>query len=174
MKRENIVTFSAISLVALAAIAGFAYYSFAATTGKETGLNASSINQFGYGRHWQGNNLTSEQKAQLETNRAAAETKHEAVEKAVEANDYTGWVAAITQINANAPILEKINAENFAKLVEAHTYREKAQTILQELGLEGQGFGLGLGQGGKGGFGRMMSGGGMMGGWGGPGDADDN
>lgn len=65
--------------------------------------------------------------------------KKAAVDLAIENNDYSAWVAAHKE---NAPVLEKINAENFSKLVEAHNLmksgdKESAKAIMDELGIEG-------------------------------------
>lgn len=63
---------------------------------------------------------------------------HEAVETAIENNDYNAFVAAIR----DTPLAEKITSRaDFEKMVEAHTLkesgdREGARTIFKELGLE--------------------------------------
>ena len=155
---------SAISLVVLAAIGGMAFYSSAATnsgvTSTAPGGNASAgPGNTIFGRHWGGRQLTAAEQTQLDAKRADAQVKFEAVQKALTANDYDAWVAAIKAINPDAPILSKINSTNFSKFAEAHTDIRNARAILKDLGIEGPGYGIGMGQG----FGR----GGMMGGFGG-------
>lgn len=177
MRKENIIRLSAVSLVALAAVVSISYYAFAAsTTTAGNSVGATSTAQFGYGRHWRYGNLNAKQKAALDAKKAAAEARYDAVQKALAANNYDAWVAAVKQINADAPILEKINAGNFSKLFEANADLEKALSIMKELDINGSGFGFGPGKdraGRRGDFSRMMSGG-MMNGWGRLTDSDDN
>lgn len=78
---------------------------------------------------------------------------HEAMHKAIKAEDFEAWKEAA----AETPLSEKITSEaDFSKLVEAHELRENgdfeaAEELLTELGLEGKG-GMGMG----GGMGRGM------------------
>lgn len=91
-----------------------------------------------------------------EEQKSALEEKFSAVDKALEAGDYNAWRAAHQAINANCPLFNKINADNFDRYVEAYKLRKQAQEIMSELGLEpvgrGHGFMPGRGQG----QGRMM------------------
>lgn len=80
--------------------------------------------------------------------------KHEAMEKALENNDYNAW-KELTQGKGRAS--QAITESNFAKFAEAHKLTEEgkyaeADAIRQELGL-GMGHGMGFGQGMK--HGRM-------------------
>lgn len=105
-------------------------------------------------------NLTAEQQAELQTQRAEQEKLREAqqalIQSALDSGDYQAWLKAVGTAN---PLAQKITADNFAKFVEAHKLRQQADQIMSELGLEGQGFGqMGLDQGN--GWGRH---GGMMG-----------
>lgn len=98
---------------------------------------------------------------EMETKRAEMETHRAAVEAAITAGNYETWKAEVTKYNPNSPMLEKITAANFPKLQEMHTYREKAQAIAKELGIEGKGMGMGGGEGmfgGRGGHRGMMGG----------------
>jgi len=61
--------------------------------------------------------------------------KRDAVNAALEAGDYTAWVAAEKAINENCPTLEKINANNFNRYVEAWKLRQQADSIMEELGI---------------------------------------
>jgi len=75
-----------------------------------------------------GSKFTSEQ-------RAAAET-------AIASNDYNAWKTAM----GGNPMTEKITADNFTKFVEAHNLMkegktDEAKTIMEELGVNGIGFG---------------------------------
>ena len=70
---------------------------------------------------------------------------HEAMQKALEAEDFDAWKEAASE----TPMSEKITSESdFSKLVEAHDLRESgdykaAEELLAELGLEGRG-GMGM------------------------------
>lgn len=84
--------------------------------------------------------------------------RHEAMEKALEANNYTAWKNLMP---GQGRVAQVITEENFAKFAEAHKLAEKgdlagAQKIRQELGLglrngagvgmrNGSGFGPGMG-----------------------------
>lgn len=57
----------------------------------------------------------------------------EAVKVALDNSDYDAWLEAV---GADSPIAEKINEDNFSKLVEAHKLQEQAREILEELGLK--------------------------------------
>jgi len=154
-KKSNIITLSAAIFVALIAIGGVTYYSFAADS------NATSTNMFGKFRHM--DNLTIEQQTQLtaemEAKQAEIKAKHDAIQSSLNANDYDAWVKAVGE---NASILQKINKDNFSKYVEANSYMEKAHTIMAELGVDGKGM-MSMGFGGKKGEGGLRGGGcGMM------------
>lgn len=84
--------------------------------------------------------LTEAQKTTIENKRASEEA-------ALKANDYNAWVKAV---GVNAPILEKINATNFSKYVQLYNLRQQENTLMSELGLEGnngRGMGMGAGRG---------------------------
>lgn len=84
--------------------------------------------------------------------------RHEAMEKALETNNYTAWKNLMP---SQGRVTQVITEENFAKFAEAHRLAEKgdltgAQKIRQELGLglrngagvgmrSGSGFGPGMG-----------------------------
>lgn len=59
---------------------------------------------------------------------------NEEVQAAIVAEDYDAFVEALPE---DAPILQKITAENFSKFVELHELQEKAKLLREELGLEG-------------------------------------
>ncbi|MFA5352186.1 MAG: hypothetical protein WC304_02805 [Candidatus Gracilibacteria bacterium] len=84
---------------------------------------------------------------EMETKRAEMETHRSAVEAAITAGDYDTWKAEVTKYDSNSPMLEKITADNFSKLQEMNTYREKVQAIEKDLGIEGRGEGMGMGRG---------------------------
>lgn len=75
------------------------------------------------------------------------QTKEAAVKAALEAGDYNAWVTAEKALNANAPVLQKINADNFSQYVQAYKLETQAQTILTGLGLPGNGMGKMMGAG---------------------------
>ena len=150
------ITAIAASLVALVAVGGLALSSFA-QNGSDSAATAPYLGQKNKGG-WQ--NLSEEAKAELEADRsarrAAAEVRREAVKAAMASGDYNAWAAAH---DADDPMLEMINLENFPKLIQAHDYFESGREIMAELGIEkGQGQGWGkAGSGAKrGACGRMM------------------
>lgn len=72
--------------------------------------------------------------------RGVSRESMEAARTAIEKNDYNAWKAAV----GDNGIAEKINADNFSKLVEAHKLMQdgkydEAKTIREELGLGGAG-----------------------------------
>ena len=84
-----------------------------------------------------------------------SEERHSAMEKALEANDYTAWQKLMQN---RGRVTQVVNKDNFAKFAEAHRLAEKgdlegARKIRQELGL---GLKNGSGQGAMGGFGRGL------------------
>ncbi len=81
--------------------------------------------------------LTEAQKTEMEAKRTAEEA-------ALKANDYNAWVTAV---GSDSPMLKKINATNFSKYVELYNLRQQEKTLMDELGLEGNGRGMGMGAG---------------------------
>ena len=81
--------------------------------------NATSSIRGAFGKFWgkSGQVLTEEQKAEVKT-------KMEAVKAALEAEDYTAWVAAERAINDNSPMLTKVSADNFKEYVANYKERE--------------------------------------------------
>lgn len=108
------------------------------------------------------NNLTDQEKADLEAKRDAQKTemdaKKTAIENALAANDYNAWAAAA---GAESPIAKKITQDNFQTYVDAYNLMKQAHDKLESLGL-GNGELRGEGQIGMMGFGPM-GGNGMMG-----------
>ncbi len=156
MKKSNVMMTGAAALVALVAVAGMAMYTFAQDN---TATDTPTAPFFGRGgMQWQ--NLTDEQKTQLEAQRQAQQEKYQAERdeiNAAMAKGYDAWVTVVKKyMGENAPILSVINTGNFDKYVQAQGYSQQAQTLYDEIGLPGKGFGGCLG----GGFGRH---GGMMG-----------
>lgn len=77
-------------------------------------------------------NHIAEREARMESMREA----HDAIEAAIETNDYNAFVLA----SSGMPMSDKITEENFAKFVEAHDLRESgdiegARAIMNELGI---------------------------------------
>jgi hypothetical protein len=86
------------------------------------------------------------------------QAKRDAAKAAIEDNDYEAWVKAEKAMNENSPALDKINAGNWSKFVEAHKLHTQADSLMQELGLrsgEGRGMGEGMGRHGGRGMGMM-------------------
>lgn len=126
----------ALGIMALTIISTIGISSVTLASSPNTG-NATStaahlrINRMG---HWQNKN-------ENKTNRATETAKRTAVSAALKANDYNAWVKAV---GPNAPILQKINASNFSRFVEAYNLRQQADTIMTELGVN-KGLGMGMG-----------------------------
>jgi len=91
-----------------------------------------------------GQALTSEEKAQrqseMEARRKEMESHREAAQVALSNNDYQAW---LTAVGDNNPWVEKINENNFSRFVEAHRLMEQANEIMAELGIEKGAFGPG-------------------------------
>lgn len=99
-----------------------------------------------------GKNLTDAQKTEIIA-------KTDAIKTALTNNDYTAWVTAEKALNANSPLLSKINSTNFSQYVEAYKLIGQASTIMTSLGINKGGTGM-MGRGGDGlglGFGSMMA-----------------
>ena len=155
---SNIIAISAALLVALAVIAGLTYNTLAADTSTSTDNSANNDNT-GNLPCWRNKNLTPEQQSALEIKIQERQAKSTAVQAALDASDYDAWVKAV---GADAPILGKINRDNFSKLTEAYNDMKKATSIMSDLGVTGTGKGGMIG-----GFFRHMGGGfGMMGSFG--------
>lgn len=103
-----------------------------------TALAASnrSINQELKKINRQSIKLTAEQKAELETKRAAMVNQKEAIEAALTAGDYQAWVNAQQIIDKDCPILTKITPDNFGRYLESWRLRQQAELIDQELGID--------------------------------------
>lgn len=151
MKKSNLVkSIAALSLITM--IGGGIIAAQAASNNANTSTN-NLFNGRGNGKNIENRvKLTDEQIADRQT-------KMDAVRTALTNNDYSAWVAAVTALNANSPLLEKITLSNFTSFVKAHELREEANTIMKELGIENEGIGMGMGGQGKGNRGGM----GMMG-----------
>ena len=155
MKKSNILMTGAAALVALVAVTGIAFMSFAQDETTDTTADKPPCE---FRMHeWQ--NLTEEERAQLEeqmeARRAEMQAKQEAVQAAITAGDYYAWVEAVGE---DCPILEKINEDNFSRYVEAHNYMEQGRAIMEELGVEHGGFGKFGGHKGMRGFGEKLGG----------------
>ena len=128
MKKSSIVISSAAALVAVIAVSGIAFSSFAADS--DTGDTELKRPFFMHG-------LSDETREQIKVDKeiwmAEREAKREEVRAALETGDYNAWVQAVGE---DAPVLEKINADNFSRFVEAHELREQAGSIMEELGFE--------------------------------------
>ena len=157
--KSNIVITSAVTLAALTGAVGLGFSAYA-----QDDTGAADNTFFGPGMNrWE--NLTDEEKAEMEARRAEwenltteeraalaeerqadREARREAMENALESGDYNTWVAAVKEnVGEDAPILEKITADNFAEFVEAGGYMQRGREMMDELGVKGQEFGMGRG-----------------------------
>jgi hypothetical protein len=158
MKRSNIILTSAAALVALVAVSGIALMSYAQTT-TDTTNTADTTSQAPCGQY--GKTLTDEQKAEMEARRTEMEAERAAIRNAI-SQGFDAWVAAVKQYKGeSAPILDEVTADNFNQYAEAQGYMDdaqdlmdKARTIMQEIGIDHPGMGMGKGMGGPGHGGR--------------------
>jgi len=140
MNKSNAIISTAAALVAVIAIGGFAYFSFAQNASSFETESASVSAEAGFkggGHDWK--SLTDEQRAALEARRAARqkemEARREEMGSAIQ-RGYSSWVEAVkNNMGENAPILSQVNEENFGKFSEAHEYMEKGRAIMQEIGV---------------------------------------
>ncbi|MBN2854548.1 hypothetical protein JXK06_03405 [Patescibacteria group bacterium] len=168
MKNKKLMN-TVIALSALALIGGGIIASQAASDASfeaRAGDFMRGENQMGVRGEARGfENLSEEQKLELEEQRASRQAEmqadFEAVEAAILANDYNAWKNAIGE---NNPFAEKVTADNFAKFIEAHNLMNEAKEILKGIGIEdGPAMGFGRGQGSAKAMGRgHAQGGGMM------------
>lgn len=149
-KNTKCLTIGAIA-VALVAVTGLAYGTYAQTTGTASQTRWGKLQ-----------NLTDEQKTamqeKMEARKAEMDTARNAVKDAMN-QGYDAWAAAVKKYyGESTDILEEVTADNFAKYkeavgyqTEAQTLQEKARAILQEIGINGRGMmGKGMGMGGRG------------------------
>ncbi len=143
---KGLVALSVLGLISAGALA-------ASTTLAASNQSTSKINRPEWAKGQgmkRGNALTEAQKQELETKQAAVKT-------ALEAGNYDNWVTAVKAVNANAPILAKINSTNFNRYVEAYKLRVQADAVMKELGLNQGKDSFGFGNPGAGlGLGNMM------------------
>lgn len=138
MKNKKMLLPAIAIMIAGVGIISLTQTSLAAGMNKKTD-RASSSSEVRANR--QGKGMNQEHRALSEADRLKKQT---AVQVAITANDYSAWVTAV---GTSSPMLSKINKDNFYKLVQAHTLRQQADTLMKELGVtqeRGQGIGLGL------------------------------
>ncbi|MFH1822727.1 MAG: hypothetical protein ABH830_03425 [Patescibacteria group bacterium] len=143
IKRSNMIT-GAAAVVAMVAVVGFAMLAYAQTDSTSSN-DTLADNQAPCFRSAKFQNLSDEEKADLQVKwdekKALMEEKRAAIDAAFDSNDYNAWLEAVGSDN---PMAEKINADNFSKLVEAHNLHLQAKGIMDELGIERKGFGHGM------------------------------
>lgn len=125
----------AAALVALVAVSGIAFSTFAAD-------DTDTATDRPFRTHaWE--NLSDEAKAEMEALRAERQAERETrrAEMSAAINEgYDAWVAAVNeQQGADALILSQINADNFERFAEGHGYMEQGRAIFDELGIDDRG-----------------------------------
>ena len=136
-KNKKYLVFGIIALTILVSAAGLTTAAMASDTGAGTG---KAFNKFFGQKGERSQALTDAQKVEMQA-------KLDAVKAALTAGDYNAWVTAVKALNANSPLLEKINSSNFSRYVEANKLQGQADSILKDLGIEGCGLGIGMGRG---------------------------
>ena len=141
MKKSKIIYSLAVFTVLAGLAGGSAYVSASeADADKNTFSKWGQMKNKHEKRFFQ--NLTEEErvekKEKMEAKRAEHEVRREARQTALSNEDYNAWVEAVGE---DAKILDKINQDNFSRLVEAHSKMDEAKEIFNELGIErGHGF----------------------------------
>lgn len=74
------------------------------------------------------------QKSLTESERLA---RHEAIEKAINNNDYNAWLNAV---GSDSQLAKNVTQEEFPVFIEAHKLMLQAQEKLKTIGLDGMGF----------------------------------
>lgn len=126
MKKSNLLISASAAMVALIAVTGMAMYSFAA------GNEETAANDRQRPENFEKPELPATARAQ------GGWQKMEKMLSALEAGDYETWAAALPE---NCPMKEKINKDNFSRLLEAETLMKEADAIMAELGVNGFGRG---------------------------------
>lgn len=125
--KSNIIIASGVALVVVTGIAGVAMSSLATDSDTENRKQ----------KHFFERNLTDSELVEFNKKRgewrAEREAKKEIIRSAIESGNYQNFAEAVGQ---DAKILEKIDENNFSKLVEAHNLREQAKKIKEELGIK--------------------------------------
>jgi Spy/CpxP family protein refolding chaperone len=157
MKKKNIVKASALSLATIALATGFAFSAYAQTSDTATNNQAGTGNKLGHQFRME-NNLTDEQKAEMEARRIEMKTKMEAnraaMQTAINSGNYDTWVAVVkAQMGEQASILNQVTADNFPQFVEAHQLMNQAREKLRAIGVDD---GMGFNHGPKKGMGRGL------------------
>lgn len=132
MKQKSIISLGAVA-IALVAVIGLAGASLAASNSQDSQATNNPAN-----KKWQ-------------PNREEIQAKRQAIESALEANDYQAWVVAVGADSEQAKI---ITSDKFPQLLQAHQLQQEAKTkfeearqIREQLGLKGSGFGKKPGRG---------------------------
>lgn len=143
MKNQKGLFYGLTAVAVAALIIGLNQFSNAAQTNTVTDTTVQSgsmVRGRGEGRMMKGhgqNQMTDEERTAFQKEQ---EAKRQAVEAAVNANDYEAWVKAAGD---DCPMSDKINKDNFSKFAEAHRLRQSADKIMEELGIEKMGRGFG-------------------------------
>lgn len=106
MNKSNIFIFSLLFALLATAI------------GISTAFAKGENNAKGFGKFFRGENLTAEQKLEMQT-------KIEAIKLAIEAGDYDAWVKAEKAVNANSPMLNKVTKDSFTDYAAKFKAREE-------------------------------------------------
>ncbi len=156
MKKSNIVLAGAAALVALVGVAGISLSVFAQDNSPQnafipgrmwgqslTDEQRAEIRSTMQAKLEEMGVDTSQMQARIaqkelssadrEARRSEMQANREAVQAAIDADDYGAFAAAIGE---NSPLAGKITSENFDRFVEAHKSIENGRKIMQDLGIE--------------------------------------
>ncbi len=149
MKHKKLSLVLGLGTLGVLLTAGLASSALAAGPNAASGKgNNNTLNHLGRGQGM-GMTMTATQRAEnmakREERRQTNSSHRVAVEAALKANDYKAFVQAVGESH---PILKKVNANNFPRLVELYNLKQQEQKIRTDLGLDTanhkNGLGLGL------------------------------
>ncbi|MDP3836988.1 MAG: hypothetical protein Q8Q67_02715 [bacterium] len=148
MKKKGNVIIASVLGLAVFTLAGFALDASASNGNRlMRGQDASKAGKAGWSK-----NLNAEQQVLMESQRAEKEQERvahrAAMTSAIESGNYDAWAATVReQMGETAPILERVNVNNFAQFAEAHSLMLQAREKFEAMGLDSEAMGMGMGKG---------------------------
>lgn len=126
MKKKNLAILGIMSLAAVAIVFTAVNQASADTVQQQRGYNLS----------------TEERDAFRAERQAEAEARRATMDNIMAQGDYNAWVEAVkTEMGEDAPILEKVTADNFQKFVSAHQDMSQAREKMSQFMPSERGFG---------------------------------
>jgi SOS response regulatory protein OraA/RecX len=132
MTKNTLLTLGGMTLLGVGIVSGLALTTSAQIADTDTNsVDTSEVaDARGSRRGRRGARLTEEEREEKQATR-------EAIESALESNDYAAWQAAVAETPIGDYLLETIDTEDeFNQVVEAYNLDQKAESILEELGID--------------------------------------